>query len=73
MIQKDLDIAEYTDPDHDPMIPHVIVLELGLVTRKCRPDWDTTMPELMAAWSQRRKELFYPYGKTYAQTLGEQD
>jgi parallel beta-helix repeat protein len=23
--------------------------------------------------SEARKELFYPYGKTYAQTLGEQD
>jgi peroxiredoxin len=30
-VQKDLDIAEYTDPEHDPMIPHVIVLEPGLV------------------------------------------
>src|SRR5580692_12393508 len=27
VIQKDLDIAEYTDPLHNPMIPHVIVLE----------------------------------------------
>ncbi len=27
IVQKDLDIAEYTDPDHNPMIPHVIVLE----------------------------------------------
>ena len=26
-----LDIAEYTDPAHNPMIPHVIVLESGLV------------------------------------------
>jgi hypothetical protein len=26
-VQKDLDIAEYTDPEHNPMIPHVIVLE----------------------------------------------
>jgi hypothetical protein len=26
-----------------------------------------------AAWQQGRKELFYPYGKTYAQTHGEQD
>lgn len=26
-IQKDLDIAEYTDPTHNPMIPHTIVLE----------------------------------------------
>jgi peroxiredoxin len=29
-VQKDLDIAEYTDPHHDPMIPHTIVLEPGL-------------------------------------------
>jgi hypothetical protein len=26
-----------------------------------------------AAWQQGRKELFYPYGKPYAQTIGEQD
>ena len=26
-VQKDLDIAEYTDPDHDPMIPYTLVLE----------------------------------------------
>jgi len=30
-IQKDLEIAEYTDPGHNPMIPHTIVLEPGLV------------------------------------------
>jgi peroxiredoxin len=98
-IQKDLDIAEYTDPLHNPMIPHVIVLEPGLVihkiysgywffgrptmeelrqdlravTKKCRPDWDITTPELKAAWQQGRKEMFYPYGKTFAQTIGEQD
>src|ERR1700737_779820 len=34
IVQKDLDIAEYTDPDHNPMIPHVIVLEPGLVIFK---------------------------------------
>jgi peroxiredoxin len=33
-VQKDLDIAEYTDPVHNPMIPHVIVLEPGLVIHK---------------------------------------
>ena len=33
-IQKDLDIAEYTDPTHNPMIPHTIVLEPGLVVFK---------------------------------------
>jgi peroxiredoxin len=26
-VQKDLDIAEYTDPEHNPMIPHTVVLE----------------------------------------------
>ena len=29
-IQKDLDIAEYTDPVHNPMIPYTLVLEPGL-------------------------------------------
>jgi len=33
-VQKDLDIAEYIDAPHNPMIPHVIVLELGLVIYK---------------------------------------
>ena len=98
-VQKDLDIAEYTDPLHNPMIPHTIVLEPGLVIYKvylgywffgrptveelrqdlraviikCRPDWDITVPELKEAWAQGRKELFYPYGKSYVQTLREQD
>lgn len=98
-IQKDLDIAEYTDPVHNPMIPHVIVLEPGLViykiyngywyfgrptvedlrqdlravTMKCRSDWDISTPELKTAWQEGRKELFYPYGKTFTQTLGEPD
>jgi len=96
-IQKDLDIAEYTDPVHNPMIPYVIVLEPGLVVykiyngywffgrptieelrqdlravlRKCRPDWDITTPEMKAAWQQGSKELFYPYGKTFTETLTE--
>ena len=33
-VQKALDIAEYTDPHHDPMVPHTIVLEPGLVVHK---------------------------------------
>jgi hypothetical protein len=98
-VQKDLDIAEYTDPVNNPMIPHVIVLEPNLViykiyngywffgwptvedlrqdlravSKKCRPDWDITAPMLKAAWQDGRKELFYPYGKTYAQTVVEGD
>jgi peroxiredoxin len=31
IVQKDLDIQEYTDPDNDPMIPHTLVLKPGLV------------------------------------------
>ena len=99
VVQKDLDIAEYTDAVNNPMIPHTIVLEPGLVihkiyngywfwgrptvedlrqdlraiTKKCRPDWDITAPELKTAWAEGRKQLFYPYGETYVQTLGEQD
>lgn len=99
IVQKDLDIAEYTDPGHNPMIPHTIVLEPGLVIykiymgywffgrptveelrqdlraiiKKCRPDWDIARPEMKAAWQQDRKELFYPYGKTYTQTIAEQE
>lgn len=33
-MQKDLQIQEYTDPHHDPMIPHTLVLEPGLVVYK---------------------------------------
>jgi len=99
VVQKDLDIAEYTDPAHNPMIPHTLVLEPSLiiykiymgywffgrptvedlrqdlraVLKKCRPDWDITTPELKAAWKEGRKELFCPYGKSYAQTIGEQE
>lgn len=86
-VQKDLDIQEYTDPHHDPMIPYTLVLEPGLliykiyngywfwgrpsvedlrqdlrdITRRVRPDWDITTPELRAAWESGDKRLFYPY------------
>jgi peroxiredoxin len=30
-VQKDLDIQEYTDPHHDPMVPHTLVLKPGLI------------------------------------------
>jgi peroxiredoxin len=30
-VQKDLGIQEYTDPEHDPMIPYTLVLKPGLV------------------------------------------
>ena len=34
IVQQDLDIQEYTDPEHDPMIPHTLVLKPGLVVHK---------------------------------------
>ena len=30
-VQRDLDIVEYTDAQHNPMIPHTLVLEPGLL------------------------------------------
>jgi peroxiredoxin len=98
-VQKDLDIAEYTDPTHNPMIPHTIVLEPGLIVfkiyngywffgrptveelrqdlravlQKCRPDWDITAPELRAAWERGEKNRFYPYGKSVAKVIAEQE
>jgi peroxiredoxin len=30
-VQKDLDIAEYTDPEHNPMVPQTLVLKPGLI------------------------------------------
>lgn len=33
-VQQDLQIQEYTDPHHNPMIPHTLVLEPGLVVYK---------------------------------------
>jgi hypothetical protein len=41
--------------------------------KKCRPDWDLTGTELIAAWVRGEKERFYPYGKSYAQVFGEQE
>ena len=35
-VQKDLDIAEYTDPEHNPMIPHTLVLKPGLIIHRHR-------------------------------------
>src|SRR4029453_14757682 len=34
IVQRDLDIAEYTDPIHDQMVPHTIVCEPGLIVYK---------------------------------------
>jgi len=48
-------------------------LDLRAVLQRCRPDWDITSVEHRAAWANGDKAKFYPYGKTRAQVLGEQD
>jgi peroxiredoxin len=98
-LQKDLDIAEYTDPQHNPMIPHTVVLEPGLsiykiyngywffgrptveelrldlraVLQRCRPDWDISSAEQRSAWANGEKTKFFPYGKTLAKVLAEEE
>jgi len=41
--------------------------------RWCRPDWDISSAEQRTAWAKGEKARFYPYGKTQAQVLAEQD
>ena len=64
VVQKDLDIIEYTDPQHNPMIPHTIVLEPGLVIYKIymgywffgRPTTEELRQDLRAAIKKCRPD-----------------
>jgi peroxiredoxin len=54
-IQKDLDIQEYTDPHHDPMIPHTLVLKPGLVIHKIYNGyWFWGRPSFSDLWRDLR-------------------
>ena len=63
-VQKDLDIAEYTDPGHNPMIPHTLVLAPELVVHKVycgywyfgRPTLDELRLDLRAVLQQCRPD-----------------
>ena len=48
-------------------------LDLRATLKHCRPDWDIDSAEQQAAWAKGEKMGFYPYGKTQAQVLSEQD
>jgi hypothetical protein len=87
VVQQDLAIVEYTDPQHNPMIPHTILLAPGLIiykiyngywywgrptpeelhqdfraiSRKCRPDWDLSVPGLHERWEHGDRSVFFPY------------
>ena len=64
IVQQDLDIQEYTDPEHDPMIPHTLVLKPGLVVHSIyngywfwgRPSVDDLWRDLRAASSEIRPD-----------------
>ena len=54
-VQKDLDIQEYTDPEHDPMIPHTLVLKPGLVIHRIYNGyWFWGRPSLVDLWHDLR-------------------
>jgi peroxiredoxin len=54
-VQKDLDIQEYTDPEHDPMIPHTLVLKPRLeVHRVYNGYWFWGRPSIDDLWRDLR-------------------
>src|SRR5579871_4083963 len=54
-VQKDLDIAEYTDPEHNPMIPHVLVLKPGLIIHSIYNGyWFWGRPSVVDLWHDLR-------------------
>ena len=54
-VQKDLDIAEYTDPEHNPMIPHTLVLKPGLIIHSIYNGyWFWGRPSVVDLWHDLR-------------------
>jgi peroxiredoxin len=54
-VQQDLDIHEYTDPTHDPMIPHTLVLKPGLVVHSIYNGyWFWGRPSFADLWRDLR-------------------
>jgi peroxiredoxin len=55
-VQQDLDIQEYTDPFHNPMIPHTLILEPGLVIHKIYNGyWFWGRPSTADLWQDLRE------------------
>jgi len=58
IVQKDLDIQEYTDPDNDPMIPHTLVLRPGLIVHSIYNGyWFWGRPSFVELWHDLRDVL----------------
>jgi peroxiredoxin len=55
IVQQDLEIQEYTDPDNDPMIPHTLVLKPGLVVHSIYNGyWFWGRPSTVDLWHDLR-------------------
>jgi hypothetical protein len=55
IVQKDLDIQEYTDPEHNPMIPHTFVLKPRLVIYSVYNGyWFWGRPSVVDLWHDLR-------------------
>jgi peroxiredoxin len=54
-VQKDLDIAEYTDPEHNPMIPYTLVLKPGRIIHSIYNGyWFWGRPSIIDLWHDLR-------------------
>jgi len=54
-VQRDLQIQEYTDPVHDPMIPHTLVLRPGLIVHRLYNGyWFWGRPSVPELWQDLR-------------------
>lgn len=56
IVQQDLEIQEYTDPENDPMIPHTLVLKPGLVIHRIYNGyWFWGRPSVVDLWHDLRE------------------
>jgi peroxiredoxin len=56
IVQQDLEIQEYTDPDSNPMIPHTLVLKPGLIVHKIYNGyWFWGRPSFAELWQDLRE------------------
>ncbi|WP_127503698.1 redoxin domain-containing protein [Actinoplanes solisilvae] len=55
IVQQDLDIQEYTDPVHDAMVPHTLVLKPGMVIHSVYNGyWFWGRPSMSDLWHDLR-------------------
>jgi peroxiredoxin len=55
IVQQDLQIQEYTDPENNPMVPHTIVLAPGLVVHRIYNGyWFWGRPSVYELWQDLR-------------------